>query len=113
MVTLKLLGGMSLEDESGPLTDQVVQRRRANEERSKQMQPDQAKPAKTQSVPRENARFSRDKGKPRGRKGGKPAEADAAEEGSGKPNAKEDMKQKLIARKRLMRKKKAQIRGKK
>ncbi|KAJ4232083.1 RNA recognition motif-containing protein [Fusarium solani] len=123
LMGLRYLNGLQLENDAGKKqrlvvefaieNAQVVQRRRANEERSKQMQPDQAKPAKTQSVPRENARFSRDKGKPRGRKGGKPAEADAAEEGSGKPNAKEDMKQKLIARKRLMRKKKAQIRGKK
>ncbi|KAL2682555.1 hypothetical protein Neosp_007007 [[Neocosmospora] mangrovei] len=122
LMGLRYLNGLQLENDAGKKqrlvvefaieNAQVVQRRRANEEKSKQMQPDQSKP-RTEFAPKDNGRFSKDKGKPRGRKGGKPAETDAAEEDSGKPNGKEDMKQKLIARKRLMRKKKAQIRGKK
>ncbi|RSL97448.1 hypothetical protein CEP52_010884 [Fusarium oligoseptatum] len=123
LMGLRYLNGLQLENDAGKKqrlvvefaieNAQVVQRRRANEEKSKQMQPDQAKSTKTESTPT-NARFSKDKGnKPRGRKGGKPVEADAVEKDSGKSDAKEDMKQKLIARKRLMRKKKAQIRGKK
>ncbi|RSM00281.1 hypothetical protein CDV31_011849 [Fusarium ambrosium] len=123
LMGLRYLNGLQLENDAGKKqrlvvefaieNAQVVQRRRANEEKSKQMQPDQVKSTKTESAPT-NARFSKDKGnKPRGRKGGKPVEADAVEKDSGKSDAKEDMKQKLIARKRLMRKKKAQIRGKK
>ncbi|RSL46557.1 hypothetical protein CEP53_010293 [Fusarium sp. AF-6] len=123
LMGLRYLNGLQLENDAGKKqrlvvefaieNAQVVQRRRANEEKSKQMQPDQARSTKTESAPT-NARFSKDKGnKPRGRKGGKPVEADVAEKDSGKSDAKEDMKQKLIARKRLMRKKKAQIRGKK
>ncbi|KAM0428243.1 hypothetical protein ACHAPT_007144 [Fusarium lateritium] len=125
LMGLRYLNGLQLENDSGKKqrlvvefsieNAQVVQRRQANEEKSRQMQPNQGKSAKPESAPpRENARFSKDKGKPRGRKGGKAAEVEVAKEDNGKPsNAKEDMKQKLIARKRLMRKKKAQIRGKK
>ncbi|KAJ3533758.1 hypothetical protein NM208_g7842 [Fusarium decemcellulare] len=126
LMGLRYLNGLQLENDNGKKqrlvvefaieNAQVVQRRRANEERSRQMQPEQSKTtnaAKAESGPRENTRFSKDKGKARGRKGGKATDAETVEDSGKSTNAKEDMKQKLIARKRLMRKKKAQVRGKK
>ncbi|KAM5353789.1 hypothetical protein ACJ41O_000439 [Fusarium nematophilum] len=128
LMGLRYLNGHQLENDSGKKqrlvvefaieNAQVVQRRRANEEKSRQMQPEQGKATKkAEPAPRENARFSRDsKGKGRGRKGGKApvVEEAAPRQESGKPkDAKEDMKQKLIARKRLVRKKKVQARSKK
>ncbi|KAF4984550.1 hypothetical protein FZEAL_284 [Fusarium zealandicum] len=154
LMGLRHLNGLQLENDAGKKqrvvvefaieNAQVVQRRRANEEKSRQMQPDQlAKSAKGPAVePRDDSRSSKDKGskdrgskdrgskgkgskdkdsrdksKARGRKGGRPGPVEepavSIQQDSGKPkDAKEEMKQKLIARKRLTRKKKAVARGK-
>ncbi|KAH7000094.1 hypothetical protein EDB80DRAFT_648971 [Ilyonectria destructans] len=132
LMGLRYLNGQQLENENGKKqrlvvefaieNAQVVQRRKANEEKSRQGQ-EQAKNGGPTVKPDARSRDGRDgkgrddkgrdgkvrDGKVRDRKGGKPVEV----EESGKPSdAKEDMQQRLIARKRLVRKKKAQSRGK-
>lgn len=146
LMGLRYLNGQQLENENGKKqrlvvefaieNAQVVQRRKANEEKSRQGQeqsknggPTVKPDARSRDGRRESGGFSKDKGKGRDgkgrndkgrdskvrdgkvrdRKGGKPVEG----EKSGKPSdPEEDMQQRLIARKRLMRKKKAQSRGK-
>ncbi|KAL6398951.1 hypothetical protein AUP68_17486 [Ilyonectria robusta] len=151
LMGLRYLNGQQLENENGKKqrlvvefaieNAQVVQRRKANEEKSRQGQeqsknggPTVKPDARSRDGRRESGGFSKDKGKGRDgkgrndkgrdskvrdgkvrdgkvrdRKGSKPVEG----EKSGKPNdAEEDMQQRLIARKRLVRKKKAQLRGK-
>ncbi|KAH6975929.1 hypothetical protein BKA56DRAFT_72057 [Ilyonectria sp. MPI-CAGE-AT-0026] len=146
LMGLRYLNGQQLENENGKKqrlvvefaieNAQVVQRRKANEEKSRQGQeqsknggPTVKPDARSRDGRRESGGFSKDKGKGRDgkgrndkgreskvrdgkvrdRKGGKPVGG----EKSGKPSdPEEDMKQRLIARKRLVRKKKAQSRGK-
>ncbi|KAH6893563.1 hypothetical protein B0T10DRAFT_482543 [Thelonectria olida] len=124
LMGLRYLNGSQVENDAGKKqrlivefaieNAQVVQRRRAVEEKSRQPQSEQAKnisnpEAKSEGSGRKNG--GSEKGKGRGRKGGNAEEVEVAD--SEKPkDAKEEMQQRLIARKRLVRKKKAQFRGK-
>ncbi|KAF4963985.1 hypothetical protein FSARC_8054 [Fusarium sarcochroum] len=126
LMGLRYLNGLQLENDSGKKqrvvvefaieNAQVVQRRRANEERSRQLNPEHNKAAKTEAQQKTNAQFTKDD-KKRGRKGdkgGKDADSKQAEEEAGRKGESEaEMKHRLIARTRLMRKKKAQSRVKK
>ncbi|CAM1510340.1 Fc.00g006750.m01.CDS01 [Cosmosporella sp. VM-42] len=127
LMGLRYLNGHQLENESGKKqriiaefaieNAQVVQRRKAAEERSRQLNPEhKASSAKaapeTKGNRRDRGSFKDDKAKSRGRKGGKPADVEEAEDNAAPKDPKEEMKQKLIARKRLVRKKKASFRGK-
>lgn len=134
LMGLRHLNGLQLENDAGKKqrliaefaieNAQVVQRRRANEERSRQVQPGQGKKgAETEQIGSKPGpgmeTLARAKGKgngkARGRKG-RDNETDSAEakrEKDAQPkDPKADMQQTLIARKRLVRKKKAQFRGK-
>lgn len=132
LMGLRYLNGHQLENDNGKKqrlvvefaieNAQVVHRRRAAEEKSRQQQQEQPREqrsgAKDGHPPRgkrrDDATFKDDKAKSRGRKGGKPGQAvqrNQAEDDTPK-DPKAEMKQKLIARKRLVRKKKAQSRGK-
>ncbi|KAH7140584.1 hypothetical protein EDB81DRAFT_57916 [Dactylonectria macrodidyma] len=138
LMGLRYLNGQQLENENGKKqrlvvefaieNAQVVQRRKANEEKSRQAQgqsQNRGSAGKPDNGPRDGRResggFSKDKdkrrdgkgrdGKVRDRKGPKSKPVEAEE--SVKPrNPKEDMQQRLIARKRLVRKKKVQSRSK-
>ncbi|KAF4446050.1 hypothetical protein F53441_10274 [Fusarium austroafricanum] len=126
LMGLRYLNGIQLENEAGKKqrlvvefaieNAQVVQRRRANEERSRQLNPEHNKSAKAEAQLKTNAQHTKDN-KKRGRKGdkgGKDADnKQAEEEGGRKPEPDADMKHRLIARTRVMRKKKALSRGKK
>ncbi|KAH7144619.1 hypothetical protein B0J13DRAFT_443950 [Dactylonectria estremocensis] len=127
LMGLRYLNGQQLENENGKKqrlvvefaieNAQVVQRRKVNEEKSRQAQTQSqnrgsaGKPdARPRDGRRESGGFSKDKGKGH-RKGPNPKPVEAEE--TVKPsNPKEDMQQRLIARKRLVRKKKVQSRGK-
>ncbi|KAF5024633.1 hypothetical protein F66182_3397 [Fusarium sp. NRRL 66182] len=128
LMGLRYLNGLQLESDNGKKqrlvvefaieNAQVVQRRRANEERSRQLNPEHNKTAKTdaQAQPKTNAQFTKEDRKKRGRKGDKNGKEDskqAEEQHSRKNESEAEMKHRLIARTRLMRKKKAQTRGKK
>ncbi|KAK7429539.1 RNA recognition motif-containing protein [Neonectria magnoliae] len=140
LMGLRYLNGQQVENENGKKqrlvvefaieNAQVIQRRSANEEKSRQGQDKKkeqgstAKPeARSRDGRRESSGPSKDKGKGRDRKGSKnkASKGDKSEKGNkpveaeerGKPSdPKEDIQQRLIARKRLVRKKKAQSRGK-
>ncbi|KAI5457877.1 hypothetical protein BGZ63DRAFT_71105 [Mariannaea sp. PMI_226] len=125
LMCLRYLNGFPVENDAGKNqrlivefaieNAQVIQRRRAIEEKSRQPQDERAgkRHAEAKEDEQKPKGFSRERSNNgRGRKGGKPEAVEEAKD-DGKPrDAKEDMKQKLIARKRLMRKKKAQSRGK-
>jgi nucleolar protein 4 len=135
LMGLRYLNGLQLQNETGKKqrlvvefaieNAQVVQRRRANEERSRQLNPEHNKAAKSEAQSKTNAQYTKDN-KKRGHKGdkggkdrrpGKPGR-DAGgkqpeEEGGRKPETDAEMKHRLIARTRVMRKKKALSRGKK
>lgn len=131
LMGLRYLNGYQLDNDHGKKqrliaefaieNAQVVQRRRANEERSRQMQPNQdqkgpeAQAAGSRPGPEiKTLAKAKGKGKARGRKGAEPATAEARRENDGlAKDPKAEMQQTLIARKRQVRKKKAQIRGKK
>ncbi|CAG9941955.1 unnamed protein product [Clonostachys rosea f. rosea IK726] len=96
---------------------QVVQRRRANEQNTTQAAQKQhanAKPKQESGKDEQVSRILKENKKARGKDGQRPTKGkgkgkeEIEDEGDDKP----DMKQTLIARKRLMRKKKAQSRGK-
>ncbi|ENH74621.1 Nucleolar protein 4 [Fusarium oxysporum f. sp. cubense race 1] len=132
LMGLRYLNGHQLENEAGKKqrlvvefaieNAQVVQRRRANEERSRQLNPEHNKAAKAEGQPKTNAQHTRDD-KKRGRKGDRGDKVhkggkdrgskQAEEEGGRKPESDAEMKHRLIARTRVMRKKKALSRGKK
>ncbi|PCD35808.1 hypothetical protein AU210_008366 [Fusarium oxysporum f. sp. radicis-cucumerinum] len=132
LMGLRYLNGHQLENEVGKKqrlvvefaieNAQVVQRRRANEERSRQLNPEHNKAAKAEGQPKTNAQHTRDD-KKRGRKGDRGDKVhkggkdrgskQAEEEGGRKPETDAEMKHRLIARTRVMRKKKALSRGKK
>ncbi|KAJ4260697.1 RNA recognition motif-containing protein [Fusarium torreyae] len=126
LMGLRYLNGLQLENDTGKKqrlvvefaieNAQVVQRRRANEERSRQLNPEHNKAAKAETQPKTNAQFTKDN-KKRERKGDKDGKnmdsKQAVEEGGRKGESEAEMKHRLIARTRLMRKKKAQSRGQK
>ncbi|KAF9769612.1 hypothetical protein IL306_012954 [Fusarium sp. DS 682] len=131
LMGLRYLNGLQLENEVGKKqrlvvefaieNAQVVQRRRANEERSRQLNPEHNKAAKAEAQLKTNAQHTKDD-KKRGRKGGKNDKfhkgdkeegTRQAEEGGRKPETDAEMKHRLIGRTRIMRKKKAMSRGKK
>lgn len=115
LMGLRYLNGLQLTDDNGKKqriiaefsieNAQVVQRRRANEEKSRQPQAESEKAEEPVEEVEEPT--------PRGRKGGKKHTLKEKNGGDGheQEEAKDDMKQKLIARKRLMRKKKAKGRN--
>ncbi|KAL4725582.1 RNA recognition motif-containing protein [Fusarium chlamydosporum] len=136
LMGLRYLNGLQLQNEVGKKqrlvvefaieNAQVVQRRRANEERSRQLNPEHNKGAKSEAQLKTNAQHTKDDRK-RGRKGdkgdkggrpgrpGKPVKdmdsKKPEEEGGKKPETDAEMKHRLIARTRVMRKKKALSRG--
>lgn len=128
LMGIRYLNGLQLDNDVGKKqrlivefaieNAQVVQRRRANEEKSRQQQeqnkerPSTARPDKKFQGKRQKSSMKDDKERSRGRKGGKPKPVDRTQDDSTPKDPKEDMKQKLIARKRLVRKKKAQGRSK-
>ncbi|CAH0044000.1 unnamed protein product [Clonostachys solani] len=96
---------------------QVVQRRRANEQNtahSAQKQPASGKPNQESGKAEQVSRILKENKKARGKDGQRPSKTKGKgkEEIEDKGDDKPDMKQTLIARKRLMRKKKAHSRGK-
>lgn len=135
LMGLRYLNGLQLQNETGKKqrlvvefaieNAQVVQRRRANEERSRQLNPEHNKAAKSEAQSKTNAQYTKDNkkrghkdnkggkdrrpGKPGRDAGGKQPE----EVGGRKPETDAEMKHRLIARTRVMRKKKALSRGKK
>ncbi|RGP60522.1 hypothetical protein FLONG3_10835 [Fusarium longipes] len=144
LMGLRYLNGLQLQNEVGKKqrlvvefaieNAQVVQRRRANEERSRQLNPEHNKGAKTEAQLKTNAQHTKDNKKhgrrddrgnrgDRGDRSGKPGRGgkfgkDAGskkpeEEGGRKPETEAEMKHRLIARTRVMRKKKALSRGSK
>jgi nucleolar protein 4 len=138
LMGLRYLNGLQLQNEVGKKqrlvvefaieNAQVVQRRRANEERSRQLNPEHNKGGKTEAQLKTLAQHTKDNkkrgrrddkgdraGKPgRAGKFGKDANSKKPEEESGrKPETEAEMKHRLIARTRVMRKKKALSRGKK
>lgn len=123
LMGLRYLNGLQLEDANGKKqrliaefsieNAQVVQRRRINEEKSRQPQQDKSEqPAEENKPdgrpPKRDFKGDRRQGKKPTLKEKVAGDGDQEEGGS-----KDDMKQKLIARKRLMKKKKATSRGKK
>ncbi|KAG5982214.1 hypothetical protein E4U55_002197 [Claviceps digitariae] len=122
LMGLRFLNGHQLQDESGRKqrviaefsieNANVVQRRRAAEEKSAQISQERNKTA--QPAPADAGRSVKDgqHGRKRnGQQGGSRTGTEDVKES--KQDKAEDMKQRLIARKRLMRKKKASARGKK
>lgn len=113
LMGLRYLNGQQLENENGKKqrllvefaieNAQVVHRRQQNEEKSRQQREEQAK-TKAAAADDSTKRTGR-------RQGSKSDEGDPSEDSNAPKGRKEDMKQKLIARKRLMRKKKAQARS--
>ncbi|KAF4338236.1 nucleolar NOP4 (NOP77) [Fusarium beomiforme] len=131
LMGLRYLNGLQLENEVGKKqrlvvefaieNAQVVQRRRANEERSRQLNPEHNKAAKAEVQLKTNAQQTKDDRK-RGHKGdkndkfrkvGKEGGTKQVEEGDRKAETDAEMKHRLIGRTRIMRKKKALSRGKK
>ncbi|KAL6921362.1 hypothetical protein ACHAPO_004933 [Fusarium lateritium] len=142
LMGLRYLNGLQLENEVGKKqrlvvefaieNAQVIQRRRANEERSRQLNPEHNKGAKTEAQMKTLAQHTKDN-KKRGRKDdrgdragkpgrdGKPGKfgrpgRDAprkqpGQDGGQKPETDAEMKHRLIARTRVMRKKKSMSRG--
>lgn len=127
LMGLRYLNGLQLDNDAGKKqrmivefaieNAQVIQRRRAVEEKSRQQQQQGEQTgnkaeAGSDGASRKSGGFSREKGQGRDRKGAKADDETKVVEGGGKPkDAKEAMQQRLIARKRLVRKKKAQSRG--
>lgn len=124
LMGLRYLNGLQLEDGNGKKqriiaefsieNAQVVQRRRINEEKSRQPQQDKPEQDTEQSKPDGRPPKRDFKGGDR-RQGKKTLKEKIGGGGEEKEEAegKDGMKQKLIARKRLMKKKKATSRGKK
>jgi nucleolar protein 4 len=131
LMGLRWLNGLQLESDTGKKqrlivefaieNAQVVQRRRATEEKSSQPSKKDGKTAKNEADEKPESEEAKPLSKRQQRRQVKKAKkkadrAEAAKEGLKKEDGGEDpkaeMQQKLIARKRLMRKKKAQARGK-
>ncbi|KAG6014344.1 hypothetical protein E4U54_005476 [Claviceps lovelessii] len=123
LMGLRFLNGHQLQDETGRKqrliaefsieNANVVQRRRAAEEKSAQISQERNKtgqqtPAEARRPVKERQHGRKPNGQQQG--GSRTGTDDVKETKQGKA---EDMKQRLIARKRLMRKKKATVRGKK
>lgn len=132
LMGLRYLNGMQLEGDNGRKqrmivefaieNAQVVQRRRATENASSQKKPRQSENGaedegeRTAKILKENKEARGKGGKVKKGKKGKKGAEQAEAEGTRKGEEKEEkfgMEQKLISRKRLMRKKKANARGKK
>ncbi|KAG5929375.1 hypothetical protein E4U42_006115 [Claviceps africana] len=122
LMGLRFLNGHQLQDESGRKqrlvaefsieNANVVQRRRAAEEKSAQLSRERNKTE--QRTPSEGGRPMKEGQHGRKSNGQREGPRTGADDGKAPKQGKaEDMKQKLIARKRLMRKKKASARGKK